>query len=91
MFGMPDTRTGFSMKVNGMHLTRPELHNIAAELGVRTMDVVMKNGTLVVYNTSDACQEIIDDNALATFVAMALDIAPEDISDITEVKAESEA
>ena len=31
------------------------------------------------------CQEIIDDNALASFVSMALNISPENISDIQEV------
>jgi len=88
---MPDTRTGLSMTVKGVHLNRPDLHNIAAELGVRAMDVVMKEGRLVIYNTSKECQEIIDDNAVASFVAMALDISPESISDIEEVKADAVA
>ena len=78
-------RTGFSMKVDVVHLTRPDLHNIAAELGIGTRDILTKDGILTIYNTSTVCQEIIDDNALASFVSMALNISPEDISDIKEV------
>ena len=87
MFGLP-LRTGFSMKVDGVHLNRPDMHNIAEELGVSTNDVLIKDRILTVYNTSKTCQEIIDDNALAVFVAMALHISPENISDIKEVKEE---
>jgi sulfur transfer complex TusBCD TusB component (DsrH family) len=78
-------RTGFSMKVNGIHLNRPDLHNIAAELGIATRDVLTQDGVLTIYNTSKVCQEIIDDNNLAVFVSMALDISAENISDIQEV------
>ena len=78
-------RKGFSMKVAGVHLNRPDMHNIAAELGVSTNDVLIKDRVLTVYNTSETCQEIIDDNHLAAFVAMALHISPEDISDMKEV------
>lgn len=78
-------RTGFSMKVTGAHLTRPDLHDIAAELGIGTRDILTKDGILTIYNTSKVCQDIIDDNALASFVSMALNISPEDISDIKEV------
>jgi len=85
MFGNSKPREGFCMKVNGVHLNRPDLHNIAAELGISTRDVLTKGGILTIYNTSDVCQEIIDDKALASFVAMALDISAEDISDIREV------
>ena len=81
-------RTGFSMKVSGVHLTRPDLHNIAAELGIGTRDVLMKDGILTIYNTSKACQEIIDDNDLVSFVSMALNISPEDISELNEVVEE---
>ena len=49
----------------------------------------MKDGTLIVYNTSKECQEIIDDNALAAFVTMALNVSPETISDMKEVKVDS--
>ncbi|MEA2073332.1 MAG: hypothetical protein U9O86_07065 [Campylobacterota bacterium] len=84
---IPDPRTGFSMKVDGVQLNRPDLHEIAAELKIQTKDVLVDNGILTVYNTSDACQEIVNDNALATFVAMALEISPESISEITPVKA----
>ena len=84
MFSKP-VRKGFSMKVDGMHLNRPDLHNIAAELGVSTRDVLTKDGLLTVYNTSETCQEIIDDNNLASFVSMALDISSDNISDIKEV------
>ena len=83
MFGK--IREGFSMKLSGIQPTRPELHNIAAELGIGTRDVLIKEGTLTVYNTSQACQEIIDDNALASFVSMALEISAEDINDIKAV------
>ncbi len=81
-------RTGFSMKLNGVQPNRPELHNIAAELGIGTRDVLIKEGVLTIYNTSETCQEIIDDNALASFVSMALEIPAEDISDIKEVVEE---
>jgi len=84
---IPDPRTGFSMKVDGVILNRPDLHEIAAELKINTKDVLVDNGILTIYNTSKECQEIIDDNALATFIAMALSISPESISDITPVKA----
>lgn len=73
------------MKVKGAHLNRPDLHNIAAELGIATRDVLTHDGILTIYNTSKVSQEIIDDNNLALFVSMALDISPEDISDIKEV------
>ncbi len=76
------------MKVSGVQLNRPDLHNIAAELGIGTRDVLTKEGILTIYNTSKACQEIIDDNALASFVSMALEISAEDISDIKEVVEE---
>ena len=85
MYGMPNIRTGFSMKVDGVHLTRPDLHDVAAELGIGTRDVLTKDGILTIYNTSKVCQEIIDDNDLASFVSMALNISAEDISDIKEV------
>lgn len=78
-------RTGFSMRVNGVQLNRPDLHDIAAELGIGTRDILTKEGILTIYNTSKVCQDIIDDNALATFVSMALNISAEDISDIKEV------
>ena len=84
MFPGAKIRTGFTMKVNGVHLNRPDLHNIAAELGIGTRDVLMKDGVLTVYNTTDVCQAIVDDNDLASFVAMALDISASDISDIQE-------
>ncbi|MDQ7046095.1 MAG: hypothetical protein Q9M39_00075 [Sulfurovum sp.] len=87
MFGLP-LRTGFTMKVDGVHLNRPDMHNIAEELGVSTNDVLIKDQILTVYNTSKTCQEIIDDNALAAFVAMALDISVANISDMKEVKEE---
>lgn len=81
-------RTGFSMKISGVQLKRPELHNIAAELGIATRDVLMNEDILTLYNTSPACQEIIDDNALTSFIAMALEISSEQISDITAVVEE---
>ena len=88
MFGLP-LRKGFSMEVEGaVNLNRPDMHNIAAELGVSTNDVLLKDGVLTVYNTTDACQEIIDDNALVAFVAMALDISPEKITNVQEVEEE---
>ncbi len=84
MFGQPP-RKGFTMKVDGIHLNRPDLHVIAAELGIGTRDILTKDGILTIYNTSETCQEIIDDNALASFVSMALNISAENISDIEAV------
>jgi len=88
MFPGSKIRKGFSMKVSGVHLTRPELHNLAAELGIGTRDVLVKDNILTIYNTSEACQEIIDDNALVSFVAMVLEIPAEDISELKEVVEE---
>jgi len=76
------------MKVEGIHLNRPDLHEIAAELGIGTRDVLTKDGILTIYNTSKECQEIIDDNDLASFIAMAVNISTDDISDIKEVVEE---
>ena len=84
---IPDPRTGFSMKVDGIQLNRPDLHEIAAELGITTRDILFSNEILTIYNTSAVCKEIIDDNALASFVAMVLEIAPQSISEMTAVKA----
>ena len=83
MFGQ--IREGFSMKVAGIHLTRPDLHTIAAELGISTRDILTKDGLLTIYNTSKACQDIIDDNPLISFVSMALEISSEEISDLQPV------
>lgn len=76
------------MKVSGVHLTRPDLHNIAAELGIGTRDILIKDGILTIYNTSETCQEIIDDNALISFISMAINIPAEDISELKEVVEE---
>jgi len=84
MFGLPP-RKGFSMNVKGIHLTRPELHEIATDLGIGMRDILTKDGLLTIYNTSKTCQEIVDDNALASFVSMALHISAENISNIQEV------
>lgn len=73
------------MKVSGVHLTRPDLDNLAAELGIGTRDVLVKDSILTIYNTSKVCQEIIDDNALVSFVSMVLSIPAEDISELNEV------
>lgn len=81
-------REGYCMKVHGIHLNLHDLQNIADELGIGTRDVLTQNGMLTVYNTSEACQEIINDNNLALFVSMALDIPVENISDITETVEE---
>ncbi|PHR54234.1 MAG: hypothetical protein COA44_13975 [Arcobacter sp.] len=84
MFPGKKIREGFTMKVEGIHLTLPDLHTVAAELGIATRDVLTKDGILTIYNTSDTCKEIVDGNTLATFVAMALDISAEDISQMKE-------
>ncbi|MEA3371584.1 MAG: hypothetical protein U9Q40_09625 [Campylobacterota bacterium] len=84
---IPDPRTGFSMKVDGVQLNRHDMHEIAAELKINNKDVLVENGVLTIYNTSAECQEIIDDNALVSFIAMALEISPESISEMTAVKA----
>lgn len=81
-------RTGFSMKVSGAHLTRPDLHILAAELGITTRDVLIKDEILTIYNTSKVCQEIIDDNALVSFVSIILNIPLDDISELNEVVEE---
>jgi len=86
-FVIPDAREGFSMKVDGVHLNLSDLHIIAADLNIQPRDILVENGILIIYNTSKECQEIVDDNALASFVAMSLDISPESISNITPVKA----
>jgi len=88
MFPGAKIRKGYSMTVEGELLNRPDLHNVAAELGISTSDVLTKNKVLTIYNTSDACQEIIDDNALVAFVAMALNIPTENITDVQEVVEE---
>jgi hypothetical protein len=85
MFPGSKLREGFSMKVSGVHLNRPDLHILAAELGITTRDVLIKDGILTIYNTSEVCQEIIDDNALVSFVSMVLSIPSEDISELKEV------
>lgn len=84
---IPDNREGFSMKVEGVMLNRPDLHHLAAELSIATKDVLVKNGVLTVYITSEAAKEIVEDNALVAFVAMTLEIDPEQISELTAVKA----
>jgi hypothetical protein len=86
MFGK--LRDGFSMQVTGIQLNRPDLHTIAADLGIATRDVLFSNGVLSVYNTSQECQKIIDDNALFTFIAMAIEISPEQLSDLQAIKEE---
>jgi len=87
MFGRP-VRTGFTMKVDGIDLNRPDLHEIASDLGIGTRDILIKDRILTIYNTSTVCQEIIDDNALASFVAMALNISAENISEMQAVVEE---
>lgn len=84
---IPDNREGFSMRIEGVQLNRPDLHEIAAELCIATKDVLINNGILTVYNTSQTCQEIIDDNALASFIAMTIGVSAENISEMTPVKA----
>ncbi len=84
---IPDPRTGFSMRVDGVQLNRRDMHEIAAELKINNKDVLVDNGVLTIYNTSKECQEIIDDNALISFVAMALEISSESISELIAVKA----
>lgn len=84
---IPDYREGYSMKIAGVQLNRPDMEDIATDLGVEFRDVLTKNGKLTVYNTSKECQAIIDDNALVAFVAMALEIPVENITELIEVKA----
>ena len=89
MFPGSKLREGFSMKVKGaVHLNRPDLHILAAELGIGTRDVLLNDDILTVYNTSKECQEIIDDDALVSMVALTLDIPSEDISELKEVVEE---
>jgi hypothetical protein len=57
-------------------------------LGITTRDVLIKNGVLTIYNTSATCQEIIDDNALVSFVSMVLEVPMEDISELQDVLEE---
>lgn len=87
MFGK--IRKGFSMKLdNGVQFNRPDMHILAAELGLSTRDVLIKDGVLTIYNTSDTCQEVINDASLVSFVAMTLEIPETSISDLTEVEEE---
>jgi len=88
MFPGAKLREGFSMNIGAVHLSRPELHNLAAELGIGTRDVLIKDGILTIYNTSAICQEIIDDNALVSFVSMVLSIPTEEISELKAVVEE---
>ena len=86
--GLP-LRKGFSMKVKGaVHLNRPDLHILAAELGIGERDVLLQDDILTIYNTSKTCQEIIDENALVPMVSLTLDIPSEDISELKEVEEE---
>jgi hypothetical protein len=87
MYGLP-LRTGFSMKVEGVYLNRPDLHEVAEELGIQERDILIKDGILTVYNTSKTCQEIIDDNDLVTFIAMTINISSDNITQLTAVKEE---
>lgn len=87
MFQLP-LRKGFSMKIDGVFLNRPDLHGLAADLNIDTRDILTKDGVLTIYNTSETVQEMIDGNALATFVAMTFEIPLEKISDIQEVEEE---
>lgn len=85
MFPGSKPREGFSMKVNGIHLNRPDLHEIAADLDIGTRDILIKDRILTIYNTSQTCQDIVDDNALASFISMTLNIAIEDITEMSPV------
>jgi hypothetical protein len=87
MFGLP-LREGFTMKVEGVYLNRPDLHEVAEDLGIQERDILIKDGILTVYNTSKTCQEIVDDGDLASFVAMTLNISSDNISEMTAVKEE---
>lgn len=87
MIALP-VRKGFSMKIKGLQLSRPHMEDIAVELGITYRDVLFSNGILTVYNTSPEFQSIVDDGAIQSFVAMALDISTDDISDLTEVEEE---
>jgi len=87
MYGLP-LRTGFSMKVEGVYLNRPDLHEIAEELGIQERDILIKDGILTVYNTSKVCQELIDDDDLVTFIAMTINISRENITQLKAVEEE---
>ena len=82
MFEIRDTKLGYSMKIKGLKINRPEVQNIATDLGVAFRDVVFNNGILTVYDTSKKCQKIISEKSLYMFVAMALDIPLEDVTPI---------
>jgi hypothetical protein len=85
----PERRSGFTMKISGIQLNRPDMENIAVDLGIEFRDVLTENGILTIFNTSAECQGIIDDGALAVFVAMALDIPAENITEMTVLPAEA--
>jgi len=87
MFGLP-LRKGFSMKIDGKFLNRPDLHELASDLNIGTRDILIKDQILTIYNTSETSQEMIDDNALVSFVAMTLEIPVENISNLQEVEEE---
>ncbi|MDQ7083799.1 MAG: hypothetical protein Q9M36_02225 [Sulfurovum sp.] len=80
MFGMVDNREKTLVKVAGMRISRPDAENIATDLGITFNDVTVDNHILTIYITSDECREIIKDNALLVFIAMALEKPIEDIT-----------
>lgn len=85
----PEKRSGFTMKINGIQLNRPDMENIAVDVGIAFRDVLYANGILTIFNTTPECQAIIDDDALGVFVAMAIDISPDNISEMTVLPAEA--
>lgn len=87
MFGMP-LRKGVSMKLNGVILNRADLHMIAADLGITERDILFKDLVLTVYNTSELANELIENNSMISFLAMNLEMSPEDFSDYQSVEEE---
>lgn len=85
MYGLP-LRKGVSMRINGLFLNRDDLHMIAADLNITERDILFKDLILTVYNTSDLVNELIENNALISFLAMSLEIETDDFSDLKEME-----
>jgi len=70
---------GISMRFKGVKINKPKVEAIAIKLGISNSDVKVKHDVLTVFNTSQQCQVLIDNNSLYDNVALALDIPSDHI------------